>query len=146
MTRLAELEDQAYKLAKRTFSLTSPEETCKVLYRELKLPFNGDVDAKVTYSKTKASCKKDILQKLTKVHDLPNVLLQWRKLNPSLTKVICPINRAAEHHPGLGMSRIYPECATFTATGRVSLHEPNIQNVPKDFEVVATPQLLVSCI
>ena len=29
-----------------------------------------------------------------------------------------------------------------TATGRVSLHEPSIQNVPRDFEVVATPQLL----
>lgn len=30
-------------------------------------------------------------------------------------------------------SRVHGNCITCTVTGRVSMHEPNLQNVPKDF-------------
>ena len=107
-------------LAKRSFSLTSPEETCKILYRELKLPFNAEKSAKfVANSKVKPSCKKEILQKLAKFHELPKVILEWRKLNASVSKVIGPLSQAAEKHDGLNMCRIYPQSKTFTATGKM---------------------------
>ena len=80
--------------------------------------------------------------KLIKLHDLPGVILEWRKLDNSVSKKICPLLNAYEHHPGLSMARIYSVCKTFNVNGRVYLNDPNIQNVPNDFEVVATPQLI----
>jgi hypothetical protein len=36
---------------------------------------------------------------------------------------------------------VYPTCLTHTATGRVSLAEPSLQNIPKDFDVELTDDL-----
>ena len=90
IARLEELEENAYKLAKRNFSMTSSEEICKVLYRELRLPVQG----------AKPSSAKDVLQKLLSLHELPGVILEWRKLNASVTKVVFPMSRAAMKHKG----------------------------------------------
>ena len=87
-------------------------------------------------------CLAQVLLKLTKLHDLPGVILEWRKLDNSVSKKICPLLNAYEHHPGLSMARIYSVCKTFNVNGRVYLKEPNIQNVPNDFEVIATPELI----
>ena len=60
-------------------------------YRELRLPQNG----------SKPSSAKDVLQKLTHLHELPQVILEWRKLNASVTKVVFPMSRAAQPHKGM---------------------------------------------
>ena len=52
------------------------------------------------------------------------------------------MQKAKTHHPGLDMDRIYTSCHTHTATGRVTLREPNIQNIPRDFEISITKSLL----
>ena len=77
MARLEELEEKAYKEAKRNFSMTSSDDICRLLYRELKLPTNG----------AKPSSAKDQLQKISHLHPLPGLILEWRKLNASVTKV-----------------------------------------------------------
>ena len=45
---------------------------------------------------SKPSTAKDVLQKLTHLHELPQVILEWRKLNASVTKVVYPMSRAAK--------------------------------------------------
>uniref|UniRef100_A0A667YA76 DNA polymerase theta n=1 Tax=Myripristis murdjan TaxID=586833 RepID=A0A667YA76_9TELE len=147
--KLTALESQAYDLAGHSFSLTSIDDIAQVLFLELHLPPNGDVDApktKKTLGYTRRgggkvrlgkqfSTTKDVLEKLRPLHPLPGVILEWRRITNALTKVVFPLQREKQHHPSLAMDRIHPIAQTHTATGRVSFIEPNIQNVPKDFEI-----------
>ncbi|AWP05663.1 putative DNA polymerase theta isoform 3 [Scophthalmus maximus] len=147
--KLTALESQAYDLAGHSFSLTSIDDIAQVLFLELHLPPNGDVGgskSKKTLGYTRRgggrvrlgkqfSTTKDVLEKLCPLHPLPGVLLEWRRITNALTKVVFPLQREKQYHPTLAMNRIYPIAQTHTATGRVSFTEPNIQNVPKDFEI-----------
>ncbi|XP_053561115.1 DNA polymerase theta [Bombina bombina] len=150
--KLNEIEAQAYQLAGHSFSLTSPDDIAQVLFLELKLPPNGDLKSqgnKKTLGYTRRtgvngnrvrpgkqfSTTKDILEKLKPLHPLPGLILEWKRITNAMTKVVFPLQREKCFHPSLGMDRIYPVSQTHTATGRVSFTEPNIQNVPKDFEI-----------
>uniref|UniRef100_A0A673KC66 DNA polymerase theta n=1 Tax=Sinocyclocheilus rhinocerous TaxID=307959 RepID=A0A673KC66_9TELE len=147
--KLSSLESQAYQLAGHSFSLTSPEDVAEVLFLELKLPPNGDLNApknKKTLGYTRRagariklskqfSTTKDVLEKLKTLHQLPSVILEWRRITNALTKVVFPLQREKKWHSLLKMDRIHPISQSHTATGRVSFTEPNIQNVPKDFEI-----------
>ncbi|XP_038157565.1 DNA polymerase theta isoform X1 [Cyprinodon tularosa] len=147
--KLSELEAEAYSLAGHSFSLTSVDDVVQVLFLELHLPPNGELGGtrnKKTLGYTRRgggrvrlgkqfSTTKDVLQKLRPLHPLPGVILEWRRITNALTKVVFPLQREKQYHPILDMDRIYPIAQTHTATGRVSFTEPNIQNVPKDFEI-----------
>ncbi|XP_068607098.1 DNA polymerase theta [Brachionichthys hirsutus] len=147
--KLTTLESEAYKLAGHDFSLTSTDDIAQVLFLELHLPPNGVLSGskvKKTLGYTRRgggrvrlgkqfSTTKDVLEKLRPLHPLPGVILEWRRITNALTKVVFPLQRAKQFHPALTMDRIYPVSQTHTATGRVSFTEPNIQNVPKDFEI-----------
>ncbi|XP_035992816.1 DNA polymerase theta [Fundulus heteroclitus] len=147
--KLSALEAEAYSLAGHSFSLTSVDDVAQVLFLELHLPPNGDVDgprSKKTLGYTRRgggrarlgkqfSTTKDVLEKLRPLHPLPGVILEWRRITNALTKVVFPLQREKRYEATLDMDRIYPVAQTHTATGRVSFTEPNIQNVPKDFEI-----------
>ncbi|XP_065532207.1 DNA polymerase theta [Lathamus discolor] len=150
--KLSELETKAYQLAGHSFSLTSPDDIAEVLFLELKLPQNGDVKIqgnKKTLGYTRRatakgnrlrlskqlSTTKDVLEKLKKLHPLPGLILEWRRINNAITKVVFPLQREKRLNSALGMERIYPVSQTHTATGRITFTEPNIQNVPRDFEI-----------
>ncbi|XP_060092287.1 DNA polymerase theta [Heteronotia binoei] len=150
--KLNEIENRIYQLAGRTFSLTSPDDIAEVLFLEQKLPPDGRSHAQQSrktlgYTRRTAtngnrvrlakqfSTTKDSLEKLKGLHPLPGLILEWRKITNAITKVVFPLQREKRLNPVLGMERIYPVSQSHTATGRVSFREPNIQNVPKDFEI-----------
>ncbi|PIK33249.1 hypothetical protein BSL78_29937 [Apostichopus japonicus] len=151
-SKLSALEEQAYLLAGRSFSLTSPEDIAQVLFMELKLPPNGDVigcnQGRVTMPPRKTlggrgrgrlpkqfSTSKESLEKIKHLHPLPGLISEWRKMSMSLTKVVFPLQKEKVFNEKLGMYRMFTVYQTHTATGRVATLDPNIQAIPKDFEI-----------
>ena len=147
--KLHTLEQEAFRLAERSFSITSPEEVSRVLFLELQLPPDGHTDLSTSPGKAVRptrggrrrkikyfSTSKDVLEKLNSLHPLPKVILEWRRINSALSKIVFPVQKEQVLcGPPLSMSRIFPTVLTHTATGRVSFVEPNLQNVPRDFDI-----------
>ncbi|XP_034941066.1 DNA polymerase theta [Chelonus insularis] len=110
---LTSLENKAFALAGRKFNFSSPRSVAEVL--------------KLTTGK-KISTSKMVLERCD--HPIAKLVLSWRKLSTTFTKVVCPLLSACERS-----SRIHGNCFTNTVTGRVSMYDPNLQNIPRDFEV-----------
>ncbi|XP_032154820.1 DNA polymerase theta isoform X6 [Sapajus apella] len=157
--KLDAIETQAYQLAGHSFSFTSSDDIAEVLFLELKLPPDGEMKnqgSKKTLGSTRRgndsgrklrlgrqlSTSKDVLNKLKALHPLPGLILEWRRITNAITKVVFPLQREKRLNPFLGMERIYPVSQSHTATGRITFTEPNIQNVPRDFEI-KMPTLVV---
>ena len=104
----------------------------QVLYRELRL---RDTGVHQQGKKASLSTTKDVLERMKAQHALPGVILEWRRITNALTKVVFPLQREGVLCQRVGMTRIHPECYTLTATGRVTMHEPSVQNIPRDFEI-----------
>ncbi|XP_055500258.1 DNA polymerase theta [Leucoraja erinacea] len=149
--KLTDIEALAYQLAGHSFSLTSSDDIAKVVFVELKLPHNGDAGTrgKRTLGSSRRatavggwsrlakqfSTNKEVLEKLKPLHPLPGLILEWRRISNAMSKVVLPLQREKHLHSLLGMDRIYPISQTHSATGRISFTEPNLQNIPKDFEI-----------
>eukprot|EP00106_Octopus_bimaculoides_P021111 XP_014788553.1 PREDICTED: DNA polymerase theta-like [Octopus bimaculoides] len=147
--KVSALEEEAYSLSGHPFSLSSTDDISKVLYLELQLPVNGNPNtagSKVPYKtlgpkrrhagfKSHFSTSKQILEKLKVYHGLPSVIVEWRQITNSLTKVVFPLLKAKVHLAKMNMYRIFSICQLHTATGRISMFDPNLQNIPKDFQI-----------
>lgn len=103
------IEQKAYTLAGRRFSFQSSKDVSKVLHL------------------AKTGTKKRILEKIDS--PLSDLIIQWRKINATLTKSIQPLIRRVVSN------RIYGTCVMHTSTGRITMHEPNLQNVVKNFDI-----------
>lgn len=74
------------------------------------------------------STKKDVLEQSD--HPIAKLVLEWRKINSTLTKMLFPLIGTTRNE------RIHGVHITHTATGRITMREPNLQNVARDFEIV----------
>ncbi|MCY2931550.1 MAG: DNA polymerase I [Planctomycetota bacterium] len=115
-----ELQGKIVQLVGHPFNVDSPKQLAVVLFEELKLP----VLKKTT---TGPSTDADVLAQLAVQHDLPALVLEYRRLTKLLGTYLKALAECINPRTG----RIHTSFhQTGTATGRLSSSDPNLQNIP----------------
>eukprot|EP01135_Chromosphaera_perkinsii_P001991 Nk52_evm38s215 gene=Nk52_evmTU38s215 len=130
---LNDLEAEAYQCAGVVFSLTSPAEISRVLFGTLQLPYPMGKNNSIIEGVVKYSTAKETLEKLTHLHRLPALIIEHRRLSGMLTKCIYPLWNISSYSGQSGIDRIHPQTNTFSATGRICISSPCLQNIPNEF-------------
>ncbi|KZS21887.1 DNA polymerase theta [Daphnia magna] len=129
------LEETAHRLAGRQFSLSSSKEVSKVISSlnlciEEKNPQSFINPLKKKYQPP--STTKTSLVKLGRIHPLPKLIVEFRKVSAIVQTIICPLLQASTFHVD-GIERIAGECEFRNVTGRVNIVQPNLQHIPRPF-------------
>ncbi len=109
------LERQILELIGVDFNLNSPKQLSEVLYEKLELPKN----------KSHSTDEKNLLKILDK-HPSIALILEYRELNKLFNTYTTPLLRLKDKDDKIHTTFIQ----TGTATGRLSSHSPNLQNIP----------------
>ncbi|GAA9087273.1 DNA polymerase I [Helicobacter pylori] len=109
------LERQILDLIGADFNLNSPKQLSEVLYEKLELPQN----------KSYSTDEKSLLKILDK-HPSIALILEYRELNKLFNTYTTPLLRLKDKDDKIHTTFIQ----TGTATGRLSSHSPNLQNIP----------------
>ncbi len=109
------LERQILDLIGVDFNLNSPKQLSEILYEKLELP----------KSKSRSTDEKSLLKILDK-HPSIALILEYRELNKLFNTYTTPLLRLKDKDDKIHTTFIQ----TGTATGRLSSHSPNLQNIP----------------
>ncbi len=109
------LERQILDLIGADFNLNSPKQLSEILYEKLGLPKN----------KSHSTDEKSLLKILDK-HPSIALILEYRELNKLFNTYTTPLLRLKDKDDKIHTTFIQ----TGTATGRLSSHSPNLQNIP----------------
>ncbi|GAA8773615.1 DNA polymerase I [Helicobacter pylori] len=109
------LERQILNLIGVDFNLNSPKQLSEILYEKLELPQN----------KSRSTDEKSLLKILDK-HPSIALILEYRELNKLFNTYTTPLLRLKDKDDKIHTTFIQ----TGTATGRLSSHSPNLQNIP----------------
>lgn len=120
--RLAEMEEEVYRLAGMRFNIGSPMQVGEVLFDHLKIKSGGKKTKSGNYSTTE-----EILEKLRAEHPIVGLILDIRGLRKLLATYINALPALVNPHTGK-IHTSYNQIVT--ATGRLSSTNPNLQNIP----------------
>ncbi len=109
------LERQILDLIGVDFNLNSPKQLSEILYEKLELPKN----------KSHSTDEKSLLKILDK-HPSIALILEYREVNKLFNTYTTPLLRLKDKDDKIHTTFIQ----TGTATGRLSSHSPNLQNIP----------------
>lgn len=114
------LRERIVLAAGRPFNPDSPRQLAQVLFEDLKLPI-------ARHGKTGASTDSEVLEQLAIVHELPGLVLDYRRLTKLIGTYLASLGTCI--HPRTG--RVHTDFhQTGAATGRLSSSDPNLQNIP----------------
>ena len=118
--KIEDKEHEIYKLAGSEFNIMSPMQLAKVLFEDLEIPYPKKV------KDGKYSTSKDILDKISFVHPIVNLILEYRTLAKLYTNYA--VGLLDEVRKDGRIHTIYTQA--LTRTGRLSSISPNLQNIP----------------
>jgi DNA polymerase-1 len=125
-SEIESIEEKAYELAGEIFNLNSTQQLGEILFEKLDLPVISKT------STGKPSTKESVLQELSTEHELPGLILDYRKIYKLKSTYLDALGELV--HPAT--DRIHTSFnQTRTATGRLSSSDPNLQNIPVRTEV-----------
>jgi len=114
------LRDRIIASAGEPFNPDSPKQLAGVLFEKLRLRAPKK-------TKTGLSTDSDVLEELAALHELPGLVLDYRKLTKLLSTYLKALAQCI--HPRTG--RVHTSFhQTGTVTGRLSSSDPNLQNIP----------------
>lgn len=112
-------EKQIYELVGHEFNIASPKQLQTILFEERKLK-----PGKKT--KTGYSTDTSVLEELALFDPVPKMILEYRELAKLQSTYVETLPKLTDKN-----GRIHTDFVqTGTATGRLSCHEPNLQNIP----------------
>ncbi|KAH8375953.1 hypothetical protein KR200_010753 [Drosophila serrata] len=122
---MKKLEGKIYEQHGSRFNLGSTQAVAKVLGLHRK-------------PSGRVSTSRQVLEKIDSPVSM--LILAHRKLSTLLAKSMQPLLKCCESN------RIHGQSITYTATGRISMTEPNLQNVAKDFVIkLGSDGINISC-
>jgi DNA polymerase-1 len=102
------------------FNPDSPKQLAEVLFERLGLPV-------IKKTKTGASTDVGVLEELASRHELPGLVLDYRRLTKLLGTYLTSLAQCI-HATTCRIHTSFNQCGT--ATGRLSSSDPNLQNIP----------------
>ncbi|CAN6826846.1 unnamed protein product, partial [Brassica oleracea] len=131
--KLRSLEKKAFELAGMTFSLHSPADISNVLFRQLKLPIPENHNKGKLHPSTDKHC----LDLLRNEHPVVPIIKEHRTLAKLLNSTLGSICSLAKLRLSTQRYTLHGHwLQTSTATGRLSIEEPNLQSVEHEVEFI----------
>ena len=120
--RIEEIKKEIFNYVGHEFNINSPKQLSQILFDKFNLP-----QLKKTKKKTGFSTDIEVLSSLSKIHDLPAMIVKYRNFQKLRSTYVEGLKKML--HPATG--RVHTSFnQTVTATGRLSSSDPNLQNIP----------------
>ncbi len=125
--RIATLEQRVHERAGHPFNLGSPQQLGAVLFDELEVNRLADMPKPKRTATGQYKTDHEVLEKLAKVHEVPQMILEWRQLTKLKGTYIDSLPELAD----AASRRVHTHFnQAVAATGRLSSEDPNLQNIP----------------